>query len=70
MHSQTIYCVECSNGNNNWWKFILTGFLPLTLFYFIMLFNINITSSQLRGVALFSQVIFNSIIGSHYHDIN
>ena len=36
---------------------VLAGFVPLTFFYiFIMLFNINITSSHLRGVVLFSQV--------------
>ena len=41
----------------NWWKFILAGFVPLTFFYmFIVVFNINVTSSRLNGVVLFSQV--------------
>ena len=39
-------------------KFVLAGFGPLTFFYiFIVVFNINITSSRLNGVVLFSQAI-------------
>ena len=50
--------VECPDGNKNWWKFILAGFVPLTFFYmFIVVFNINITSSHLNGVVIFSQAI-------------
>ena len=42
---------ECPNGHENWWKFILAGFLPLTMFYlFIPVFNVNVTSSRLYGV--------------------
>ena len=56
--SYNFTCVECPDGHKNWWKFILAGFVPLTFFYiFIMLFNINITSSHLRGVVLYSQVL-------------
>ena len=56
--SYNLSCVECPDGNKNWWKFILAGFVPLTFFYmFIVVFNINITSSRLNGVVLFSQVI-------------
>ena len=54
MLSYNFTCVECPDGHKNWWKFILAGFVPLT--FFIMLFNINITSSHLRGVVLYSQV--------------
>jgi hypothetical protein len=56
--SYNFTCVECPDGHKNWWKFILAGFVPLTFFYiFVMLFNINITSSHLRGVVLYSQVL-------------
>ena len=56
--SYNFTCVECPDGHKNWWKFILAGFVPLTFFYlFVMMFNINITSSHLRGVVLFSQVL-------------
>ena len=51
-------CVECPDGHKNWWKFILVAFVPLTFFYlFIVLFNINVTSSHLHGVVLFSQAM-------------
>ena len=51
-------CVRCPDGHKNWWKFILAGFVPLTFFYFfVVLFNINVTSSRLHGVVWFSQAL-------------
>ena len=56
--SYNLSCIECPDGHRNWWKFVLAGFAPLTLFYFfIVVFNINVTSSRLRGVVLFSQAV-------------
>ena len=56
--SYNFSCVKCPNGNRNWWKFILAGFGPLTFFYFfVVLFNINVTSSHLHGVVWFSQAL-------------
>ena len=56
--SYNLSCVECPNGHKNWWKFILVGFVPLTFFYlFVVIFNINVTSSRLHGVVWFSQVL-------------
>ena len=56
--SYNLSCVKCPNGNRNWWKFILAGFGPLTFFYFfVVLFNINVTSSHLHGVVWFSQAL-------------
>ena len=50
--------VECPDGHKNWWKFFLVGFLPLTAFYFFILaFNINVTSSRLHGVVWYSQTL-------------
>ncbi len=50
--------MRCPDGNKNWWKFILFGFVPLTFFYFIvLLFNINVTSSHLHGIVWFSQAL-------------
>ena len=61
-------CVECPDGNNNWWKVILAGFVPLTFFYFfIIFFNINITSSRLHGVVLFSQALSMPVLARHIH---
>ena len=56
--SYNLSCVKCPDGHKNWWKFILAGFVPLTLFYFfILFFSINITSSYLHGVVWFCQCI-------------
>ena len=54
--SYNLSCVKYPNGHKNWWKFVVFGFVPLTLFYFfVVFFNINITSSRLYGFMIFSQ---------------
>ena len=56
--SYNLSCVECPDGHKNWWKFILVAFVPLTFFYFfVVMFNINVTSSRLHGVVWFSQAM-------------
>ena len=56
--SYNLSCVKCPNGGKNWWKFILAEFLPMTMFYlFMLVFNINVTSSRLHGVVWYSQLI-------------
>ena len=56
--SYNLSCVECPDGHKNWWKFILVAFIPLTFFYFfVVVFNINVTSSRLHGVVWFSQFV-------------
>ena len=55
-YSYDMNCVECPDGKSNWWKFVLAAFLPLTVFYFIILFfEINVTSSHLHGFVFCSQ---------------
>ena len=56
--SYNLSCVRCPDGHKNWWKFILVGFVPLTFFYlFVVMFNINVTTSRLHGVVWFSQAL-------------
>ena len=56
--SYNLSCVECPDSHKNWWKFALCGFAPLTLLYFtVIFFNVNITSSRLHGYVLFSQAL-------------
>ena len=56
--SYNLSCVKCPKAHKNWWKFILVASVPLTFFYlFVVLFNINVTSSRLHGVVCFSQVM-------------
>ena len=80
--SYNLSCVECPDGNINWWKFILIGFMPLTFFYFfVVVFNINVTSSRLHGVVfsvkhcpclyLFVLYYLHSAMGVHsYYESN
>ena len=57
--SYNLSCVKCPDGHKNWWKFIIAGFLPLTFFYFFVLFfNINVTTFCLHSVVWFSQTLF------------
>ena len=56
--SYNLSCVKCPDGHKNWWRFVLVGFIPLTFFYFfVVVFNINVTSSHLHGVVWFSQAL-------------
>jgi hypothetical protein len=56
--SYNLSCVQCQNARMNWWKFIFLGFGPLTCFYlFILVFHVNITSSRMQAIVLFSQII-------------
>ena len=57
-YSFDVTCIQCTNGKSNWWKFALSAYLPLTLFYFVILcFKISIHSSYLQGYILYSQII-------------
>ena len=56
--SYNLSCVHCPDGYKNWWKFVVFGFVPLTVFYFfVVFFNINVTSSRMHGFILFSQAL-------------
>ena len=56
--SYNLSCVRCPDGHKNWWKFILAGFIPLTFFFiFVIIFNINVTSSHLYELVWFSQAL-------------
>ena len=57
-YSLNLSCTECSNGSSDWWKYVLRGFLPLTVFYAIIIcLKINIPSSQLQAYVLYCQII-------------
>ena len=56
-YSYDLNCVQCPNGKSNWWKFVLAAFLPLTVFYFIVVFfKVNVTSSYLQGFVFYAQI--------------
>ena len=57
-YSYDMKCVQCPNGKSNWWKFVLAAFLPLTIFYIIILFfKVNVASSSFQGFLFFCQTI-------------
>ena len=60
VYSFDMNCVECPNGNSNWWKFLLVAFLPLTIFFYVIFFcRVNITSSALFGFVWYCQMAFD-----------
>ena len=57
-YSFDMNCVECPNSKSNWWKYLLVAYLPLTLFYLLILcLNVNITSSVFFGFVICCQTI-------------
>ena len=59
VYSYDLNCVKCSNNDYNcqWLKFTAVTFVPLTLFYFVVvLFRINATNPYLYGFIAFNQV--------------
>ena len=57
VYSFDMNCVQCLNGMSNWWKYVLAAYLPLTLFFFIVVFfEVSITS-HLNGFVFCSQTL-------------
>ena len=57
-YSFDLHCILCYNVVRNWFRYITAAYLPLTLFYLIVLFfKVNVASGYLHPVALFSQGI-------------
>lgn len=62
-YSFDMRCVDCPETNAYWWRYILVAYLPLTLFYFvILLFNVNVTSSILTGFVTSCQAMAIPIV--------
>ena len=58
VYSFNMTCVKCPQSRANWWKFVLSAFLPLTVFFFIVVFfKINATSSHLHSFIFYCQII-------------
>ena len=57
-YSYNSNCVRCSHVRWNWVTYIMAAYLPLTLFYLvIMFFKINTTSSQLFALVYYCQTM-------------
>ena len=56
-YSYNMTCVKCEDTWYNWIEYIVIVYLPLTIFYFIILFFQVNTSSHLFGFVLYCQAI-------------
>jgi len=58
VYSYYTTCIPCPNVKWNWFKYLMAAYLPLTLFYVIILFfKINTTSSHLFPVVYYCQTL-------------
>ncbi len=57
-YSYNMTCVRCEDTWYNWVEYLVVVYLPLTVFFFIILFfQVNMTSSYWIGFVIFSQAI-------------
>ena len=57
VYSYSLGCVECSEHKYNWLKYIAIAYLPLTLFFVVIItFKISATSGIMNGFILTSQI--------------
>ena len=57
-YSYYLGCVRCESYKNGWIKFIAAAFLPLTLFYMVVIaFRISATSPTLNAFVMANQVL-------------
>ena len=57
-YSYNFTCMHCHHVIWNWFRYIMAAYLPLTLFYFIVLFfKVNVASGSLHAVVLGSQMM-------------
>ena len=62
VYSYDLNCIRCENNILNWFKFIAVAFVPLTIFYFIVvLFRINATNPYMYGFVTFNQFVGSPI---------
>ena len=57
VYSYDLKCVKCSNSHFGWVMYILAAFLPLTVFFILVLsFRLSATSPQLSAFVFVSQI--------------
>ena len=58
VYSYSIGCVKCTDYKYNWLKYIAVAFLPLTVFYIlVVMFRITATSGAMNGYVLICQLM-------------
>ena len=61
-YSFNMTCISCPHVHWNWARYIMAAYLPLTLFYLVILFKINATSSHYFAAVYFCQAITMPIV--------
>ena len=70
-YSYYLGCIKCENYKNGWVKFITAAFLPLTLFYImVIMFRISVTSSTLNAFVVVNQLIASPPVIRHLYTTN
>ena len=63
VYSYSLSCVECSDYKYNWLKYITVAFLPLTLFYIVILvFRLNAFSGSINATIIVCQLLTISML--------
>ena len=58
VYSYEIKCVECKNYRYNWFKYITAAFIPLAVFFVVVvIFSISLTSPRVSSIALMYQLL-------------
>ena len=58
VYSYSLACVECSNCSINWIKYVLVAFLPLTLFFWVIIvFRLSVISGLLNDFVFGAQIL-------------
>ena len=56
VYSYSVACVTCPHARWNWFRYIMAAYLPLTVFYFVVLFfKMNTTTSHLFALVYYCQ---------------
>ena len=64
VYSFDMNCIQCPNGKANWWKYLLAAYLPLTIFYLVvLLFKINAASSSQHPFVFYAQMVSAPVSG-------
>ena len=67
VYSYSLACVECSDYKYNWIKYIAVAYLPLTLFFVIVItFRISAASGAMNGFILTSQIAMSRALFQYY----
>jgi len=57
-YSYNLTCVKCENVGYSWLTYVMLAFIPLTVFYLlILLFQVSILHSNLEGFVFYCQII-------------